>query len=226
MSSYLSTPAAAGPSRLCTVSGVWKKSVSTTTPSNAVEVIARVETPPPNFSLPARPPATYTTYQGSHDASNALDDFFGAGALEAHRPLSRATASSPPPYSPHGYDFAGKESGVNSVEEPPTLARMLFMYGFRESPSGYPPFSVDAYRWSTPVFFPFWLAGIYILCSPLLPTPDWEAGKTESEKTQELRLHRETEKKWARRCLCALFGLTITVFLLFIIIQFGIMGTI
>jgi hypothetical protein len=75
----------------------------------------------------------------------------------------------------------------------------------------------------TLVFFPFWLAGIYILCSPLLPTPDWEAGKTEEEKAQQLQLLRKTELKWAHRCLCATFGLLVTIFLLVVIIKFGIM---
>ncbi|KAF8591915.1 hypothetical protein K439DRAFT_1274037, partial [Ramaria rubella] len=97
----------------------------------------------------------------------------------------------PPPYAPYGHEIVKADSGVYAVREPPTLARMLFIYGF--------------------LFFPFWLAGIYILASPLLPTPDWESGKSEFEKAQLLLILRETEKKWARRCLYAMCTLTVTV---------------
>lgn len=76
------------------------------------------------------------------------------------------------------------------------------------------------------MFFPFWLAGIYIFFSPLLPTTDWEAGKTEDEKKQLLRILRETEKKWARRCLLAMLGLILAVLLLVVIIKYGILANI
>ncbi|KAF8504262.1 hypothetical protein JB92DRAFT_2568308, partial [Gautieria morchelliformis] len=72
--------------------------------------------------------------------------------------------------------------------EPPNLARMLFFYGF--------------------LFCPFWLGGISILFYPLLPTEDWESGQSEGERAKFLHTHRETEKKWARRCLIATSSLS------------------
>ncbi|KIJ23350.1 hypothetical protein M422DRAFT_133104, partial [Sphaerobolus stellatus SS14] len=91
----------------------------------------------------------------------------------------------PPPYA-HG-DYMPNEFG--SEEEPLTLARMLFQYGF--------------------AFFPFWLVGIYILFSPLKMTEDWESGKTEHEKMYQYIIIRRTELKWARRCLLATYGLLV-----------------
>ncbi|KAF8591923.1 hypothetical protein K439DRAFT_1401325 [Ramaria rubella] len=204
-SSFPITFSAAGPSTPRTVVGVWtKKSDQTPVESNATEIEARLETPPPNFSLPMRPPTSYSAYREGPPTPDTLDQFFAAGAFEGCRSY-RDASSSPPPYSPGGYIMATEQRPQLSNEELPTLARMLFRYGF--------------------LFFPFWLAGIYILCSPLLPTPDWEAGKTESEKAQLLRLLREIELKWARRCLLAIFGLLVFTFFLVLVIKFGIMRT-
>jgi len=200
MPSHTNNTAAAGRSSLPsrgTVFGLWNGSTSSATVEVATDS---------NASLPASSPATYAAYHEPRNAPNALDNFFGAGALEAHRPLDHTKVSAPPPYISDGHEFTEKQEGVYAVEETPTLARMLFKYGF--------------------FFFPFWLAGIYILCSPLRSTPDWEAGKTEAEKAQQLRLLREIELKWARRCLYAMMALVFTVLLLVVIIKFGIMANI
>ncbi|KIJ37281.1 hypothetical protein M422DRAFT_33825 [Sphaerobolus stellatus SS14] len=103
----------------------------------------------------------------------------------------------PPPYTPG--EYMPEEFG--SEEEPLTLARMLFQYGF--------------------VFFPFWLVGIYILFSPLKMTEDWESGKTEDEKVYQYMVIRRTELKWARRCLLATYGLLAIAFALFVTLKFG-----
>lgn len=76
------------------------------------------------------------------------------------------------------------------------------------------------------VFFPFWLVGISILFVPLLPTEDWEGGEDEEKKAMLLRIHRDTEKKWACRCLVAMSCLSVAVILLAIIIKYGIMASI
>ena len=117
----LNTPHSTGPSCLHNVVGAGKKPASV------------VESPQPDLVLPARPPATYAAYHQPRKTPNALDDFFGAGAPEAHRPLSPASVSAPPPYAPFGHDVVETHPGVYSIAEPPTLARMLFLYGFRGS---------------------------------------------------------------------------------------------
>lgn len=66
--------------------------------------------------------------------------------------------------------------------------------------------------------------GFSILFTPLTYTEDWESGKSEAEKAELLRIHRETEKKWARRCLMAMCGFTVAVILLAVIIKYGIMA--
>lgn len=116
-----------GTSRLSSVLGVWTKrtDIDLTISSDAIEVNARRESPPSNFSLPMRPPVIHTTY---HDRQDALH------FPEASR-FSSETLCVPPPYSPKGYMCTGmeKHTGVSSDEEPPTMARMLFKYGFCKS---------------------------------------------------------------------------------------------
>ena len=157
--------------------------------------------------------ASATAYPSRVDKLAA--DFFGTD--ETHR---TATVSGPPPYMPSGHN-------VIETREPPTLARMFFMYGFREF--SYIDILIFLRRcWETfspLVFFPFWLVGISILFLPLSPTPDWESGKSEVERAKLLHIHRETEKKWARRCLMAMSGFSIIVIILAVIIKFGIMAS-
>ncbi|EGN94701.1 hypothetical protein SERLA73DRAFT_61889 [Serpula lacrymans var. lacrymans S7.3] len=113
-----------------------------------------------------------------------LHEIFGG------RPLDEVRASelAPPPYSKEGdYERLPSYPG-HPDDEPATLARYLFIYGF---------------------FFPlFWLLGIAILCSPLETTPDWEQGKTEEEKKQLLSELRAAEVKWAKYCLWAFLSLS------------------
>ena len=45
--------------------------------------------------------------------------------------------------------------------------------------------------------------------------------KTAEEKVQLLQLVRKTELKWAYRCLWAMLGLLFTIFLLIVILKFG-----
>jgi hypothetical protein len=139
MSSHTNITTAAGSSCIRAVSGVWTKKSDETAPSSeeVVEVVARPETSA-DMAIPTHPSATYSACQGSRNMSNTFDGFFGAGALEAHRPLSYATTSPPPPYVPQDYEVTEKQTGeateVPSVEEPDTLARIFFIYGFCESP--------------------------------------------------------------------------------------------
>ena len=69
-----------------------------------------------------------------------MDEFFGAGTpvMESTAPLYRptsvasqlSTAPAPPPYAPYGHEVVETEPGVYAVQEPATLARSLFRYGF------------------------------------------------------------------------------------------------
>lgn len=111
-------------------------------------------------------------------------------------------SSLPPPYSTYNKEYFSSEE-LHSDGEPLTLARFMFQYGF--------------------FFFPFWLAGIYILFTPLKPTPQWELGKTEEEKAYLIKVLRETELKWARRCLLAFYALCVLTFFSVLIIKFCIL---
>lgn len=111
----------AGPSRLSSLIGVSveKSNSVPAASSDAIEAEARRETPAVFLESP---PAVYTVY---HDQQGV------AHSLEGHR-LSCDTFSVPPPYSPESYigTTTEKHTEVSSDKEPPTLARMLFMYGF------------------------------------------------------------------------------------------------
>ncbi|OAX34360.1 hypothetical protein K503DRAFT_794199 [Rhizopogon vinicolor AM-OR11-026] len=123
-----------------------------------------------------------------------LAEFFGAKPHRA-RALQRHT---PPPYSREG-EFE-KLPAYNacpcpsSDDEPITLARYLFVYGF---------------------FFPvFWIVGVAIIFSPLRPTPEWEVGKSEEERQRLLAAMRVSELKWAKRSLYALVSLLVIIIVL------------
>ncbi|KAF8528118.1 hypothetical protein BU17DRAFT_38415 [Hysterangium stoloniferum] len=193
--SEASSSTSQSPSRIASALGFFKKSK---TPSTLQQVPR---------ALPTPPPAAYVASHERQTTPTALDDFFGAGALEAHRPVSYAASSrssfGPPPYAPYGHAVVETSPGMYAVQEPPTLARMLFLYGF--------------------IFFPFWIVGVFVLFSPLRPTEDWEAGKSEDEKSKLLVILRDTEKKWARRCLYAMSSLLVILALIIVIVKFGVL---
>lgn len=55
----------------------------------------------------------------------------------------------------------------------------------------------------------FWVAGALILLSPLRAPEDWETSKPEYERQELIESMRRAEIKWAKRCLGALFLLTV-----------------
>ena len=61
----------------------------------------------------------------------------------------------------------------------------------------------------------FWLAGAFILLSPLRAPEDWETTKPEYERQELIESMRRTELKWAKRCL---YALVITILLVAIIV--------
>lgn len=63
-----------------------------------------------------------------------------------------------------------------------------------------------AYKLFT-VFPVFWVLGSIILCIPLRAPADWEPTKTAEERAELIAHMRQTEKKWAKRCLIALLSL-------------------
>ncbi|KAH7882193.1 hypothetical protein F5I97DRAFT_435019 [Phlebopus sp. FC_14] len=153
--------------------------------------------PPPSRSppnLPSPPPAAHqSTRQQQQLRDDALTDFFGGRGQRTRAQRTGAQHHVPPPYSP---DWDGEKlpqyslggSSTSSVqegeEEPETVARHMFKYGF---------------------FFPlFWAVGVYFLYAPLRVSPEWEQDKTEEEKEKMLAHMRRTERMWARRCLWAL----------------------
>ncbi|KZT25079.1 hypothetical protein NEOLEDRAFT_1045037, partial [Neolentinus lepideus HHB14362 ss-1] len=83
-------------------------------------------------------------------------------------------------------------------DEPATRVKSIFLYGF--------------------LFPPIWLVGIFILCTQLRPTPEWEAGKTPEECSRLLLEARKAEVKWARRCLWALSALLVIAGLIVMVV--------
>ncbi|KAG0696469.1 hypothetical protein DFH29DRAFT_857948 [Suillus ampliporus] len=155
----------------------------TSASSSSHATCAEKLTPPPE--------AHYSSMQLQDDM---LTQFFGAKrhrtrALERH---------APPPYFREG-EFeklpvyaACPSPGVD--DEPITLARYLFVYGF---------------------FFPvFWIVGVAIIFSPLRPAPEWETGKSEEERQRLLAEMRVAELKWAKRCLYAIVALLVLIIVL------------
>ena len=75
---------------------------------------------------------------------------------------------------------------------------------------------------STFAVFPlFWVAGAFILLSPLQAPEDWESGKPEMERQELLASMRRTEMKWARRCLYALVLLSLLVVAVVVAVLMG-----
>lgn len=96
----------------------------------------------PMTSIPNPPPSVYHSARAStSDAapytipSNAFDSFFGAlpdhNSFLTTRAPSPTSTLQPPPYSPYAHNvLQSTVSDVYAAQEPPTLARFFFLYGF------------------------------------------------------------------------------------------------
>ncbi|KAG8976130.1 hypothetical protein FRB90_009302 [Tulasnella sp. 427] len=83
------------------------------------------------------------------------------------------------------------------MQEPITMAKYLFQYGF--------------------LFPAFWIIGVMIYFTRLEPTPEAECGKTAAEQADEIALLRKAELKWSKRCAWALLGLIAIIGLIVLI---------
>jgi hypothetical protein len=123
-------------------------------------------------------------------SKDSLDDFFVHSAKSGlDQRVSQLDA--PPAYSNEELPPYSKR------EEPPTLARYLFIYGF--------------------FFFPLWILGAIVLFLPLRAPKDntcWLISKTAAEKETLIKRVRMAEVRWARRCLFALVSLLMVVALI------------
>ena len=147
-------------------------------------------------------------------STNAIDDFFGASSSRGTQdsrhdtvslPVHHDNSDAPPPYS-----CSAEPPAYTRYAEHPTLAMYLFKFGFRE----YPARTCILVRLLTRDFsvFPlFWVAGALILLSPLRAPEEWALSKTEAEREELIASIRQTEIKWARRCLVALSVLILIV---------------
>ncbi|OSD08189.1 hypothetical protein PYCCODRAFT_1358373 [Trametes coccinea BRFM310] len=150
---------------------------------------------------PARTHAARANASVDEATTDPIDDFFGVsrpspssgrrtlsltGTRDSRHDDVRASTladaeveSLPPPY-----EHSIAPPAYSSVSDQPTLAMYLFKFGF---------------------LFPlFWLAGAFILLSPLQAPADWETSKPEYERQEIIESMRRTEVKWAKRCLVAL----------------------
>ncbi|KAF8514493.1 hypothetical protein JB92DRAFT_2919020 [Gautieria morchelliformis] len=96
------------------------------------------------------------------------------------------------------------ELGVYAVAKPKTLAKALFFLGF--------------------VFPAFWVAGSAIMLMPLRTTTDWEAGRSSQEIKWGCSVIRETELRWAKRCVIALLSEVFVILLVVVIVKWGVMA--
>ncbi|KAI0371223.1 hypothetical protein BV20DRAFT_1120645 [Pilatotrama ljubarskyi] len=153
---------------------------------------------------PARTYSSHACASADDLPTNAVDDFFGVsrpwssrrtssltGTRDSrhdnlHAPTPADAESLPPPY-----ECSVEPPAYTPVSDQPTLALYLFKFGF---------------------LFPlFWVAGAFILLSPLQAPADWEATKPEYERQELIESMRRTEVKWAKRCLVALLVTIVVV---------------
>ncbi|KAI0635329.1 hypothetical protein C8Q77DRAFT_1054760 [Trametes polyzona] len=159
--------------------------------------------------LPNLPPAhTHSARANAsieETRSDPVDDFFGAprssssrrtlslsGTRDSRHDDARSSTlidveDVPPP----PYECSVEPPVYTSVSDQPTLAMYLFKFGF---------------------LFPlFWVAGAFILLSPLQAPSDWEATKPEYERQELIESTRRAEVKWAKRCLVMLATATFAI---------------
>ncbi|KAI0674472.1 hypothetical protein C8Q78DRAFT_966567 [Trametes maxima] len=152
--------------------------------TSEVDVEAQIPQPSPARTHPTRNASV------DENRSDPIDDFFGVSRTsgtrdsrhdEMHTPtlVDVNVEALPPPY-----EHSIEPPAYTQVSDQPTLAMYLFKFGF---------------------LFPlFWVAGAFILVSPLQAPEDWETTKPEYERQEMIESMRRTEVKWARRCLVAL----------------------
>ncbi|KAI0659308.1 hypothetical protein C8Q70DRAFT_1154661 [Cubamyces menziesii] len=170
-----------------------------------VDIEAQLPQPTPVLT---HSPRTNASTSAEDVTTDPIDDFFGVshprpsssrrtlsltGTRDSRHDDARAStlvdveAALPPP----PYECSVEPPAYTQVSDQPTLAMYLFKFGF---------------------LFPlFWVAGAFILLSPLQAPEDWEASKPEYERQEMIESMRRTEIKWAKRCLFALLVLAITV---------------
>ncbi|KAI0336786.1 hypothetical protein GY45DRAFT_1315431 [Cubamyces sp. BRFM 1775] len=175
------------------------------TPQAQIDIEAQLPQPTPVLTHSSR---TNASTSAEDLATDPIDDFFGVSRPrpsssrrtlsltgtrdsrhdDAHAPtLVDAEAALPPP----PYECSIDPPSYTQVSDQPTLAMYLFKFGF---------------------LFPlFWVAGAFILLSPLQAPEDWEAAKPEYERQEMIESMRRTEIKWAKRCLVAVLVLAIAV---------------
>lgn len=170
-------------------------------------------------STPTLPPsASHHSPRQLND--DALGDFFGG---RGHRTRTqRREHRAPPPYSS---DWDGEKLPVYSTSpdfETETVARHLFKYGFRTFTflflrrSFCSPSRLFFFFFDSLVFPVFWAIGVYFLFAPMRVPDDWQSDKTDEEKEKILSEIKETEAKWAKRCLWALLSFLVCLCILIV----------
>ncbi|KAF9652662.1 hypothetical protein BDM02DRAFT_3108734 [Thelephora ganbajun] len=181
-----------------TVTGSWDLIPTTATPEAGSSTIisgTRV-----SVEFPTQPPrvSTHAPHQSLQQSeADPFDNFFGVSHSSPRSSRIGGTHESRhdatlPPYH-HGEDLPAYSTWDEEAgpKEPPTLAMYMFKYGF---------------------LFPiFWILGSIILCIPLRAPADWEPTKTAEERAELIAHMRQTEKKWAKRCLIALVSFIVLI---------------
>ncbi|EIW55486.1 uncharacterized protein TRAVEDRAFT_65922 [Trametes versicolor FP-101664 SS1] len=152
---------------------------------------------------PAHTHSARTSASVDETTSDPIDDFFGASRPSSsrrtlsltgtrdsrHDDAHAATPIEVEAVAPPPYECSIEPPAYTTVSDQPTLAMYLFKYGF---------------------LFPlFWVAGAFILLSPLQAPSDWETTKPEYERQEIIESMRRAEVKWAKRCLIALLVSTL-----------------
>ncbi|KAI0351238.1 hypothetical protein OH77DRAFT_1430051 [Trametes cingulata] len=142
--------------------------------------------------LPTPPPAVVTypseLFALAHQ-NDLISNFWAGGRAQGMQvPVPPGTVT-----KPRGRTMESLEIDEKEQQEPRTLARRLFLFGF--------------------AFPVLWMAGLALLFWPTKYAPDLERAPVGS--AEEMRWHkaayRAAEEKWARRCLWAFISLLATV---------------
>ncbi|KAG8892635.1 hypothetical protein FRB99_002562 [Tulasnella sp. 403] len=150
---------------------------ATRSPSDDVAVPVQASTTTPGDAPPA---FTENVPSGGRRSSRFNESLPVARPEPAADTGSASLTSLPPPYGTP--EFPAPAYGER--QEPATVSRYLFKYGF--------------------FFPPFWIIGVFVLFMRLEPTPEAECGKSAEEQAEEIILLRRAEVRWSKRCAYAL----------------------
>jgi hypothetical protein len=123
---------------------------------------------------------------------------------------------------PPSYESAGSAApAYETIEQPTTLSKYLFTYGF----CTYPYFTLHYPTDQLAIVFPpLWFIGMMILFMPRTLTANAESGKGSIYDNEAFAIIRRAEIQWSTRCAMAFFSLVTVIGLLILGLYLGNVG--